>query len=144
MPNEGRGTAGWIVSRDNNHGLSPHGDHLGIGGTATVPGKLIFQHGGSTGQIPLIGTTTIDRWTWSHVVLIREGTMIRVHLNGNAEPEIQQDSVPVSPVELQQFYFGGRSDNADNWEGRLDEIAVFDRALTPDEVVKLSGSGLLN
>ena len=144
MPNEGRGTAGWIVSRDNNHGLSPHGDHLGIGGTATVPGKLIFQHGGSTGQIPVIGTTTIDRWTWSHVVLIREGTMIRVHLNGNAEPEIQQDSVPVSPVELQQFYFGGRSDNADNWEGRLDEIAVFDRALTPDEVVKLSGSGLLN
>ena len=139
MPNDGRSTAGWMMSRDNNHGLSPHGDHLGIGGTATVPGKLIFQHGDSTGlHHPLIGKTTIDRWTWNHVVLIREGTTIRVYLNGNAAPEIQQDSVPVSPEELKQFYFGGRSDNADNWEGRLDEIAVFDRALTPDEVRKLS------
>ena len=139
MPNDGRSTAGWMMSRDNNHGLSPHGDHLGIGGTATVPGKLIFQHGDSTGlHDPLIGKTTIDRWTWNHVVLIREGTTIRVYLNGNAEPEIQQDSVPVSPEELKQFYFGGRSDNADNWEGRLDEFAVFDRALTPDEVRKLS------
>ena len=139
MPNDGRSTAGWMMSRDNNHGLSPHGDHLGIGGTATVPGKLIFQHGDSTGlHHPLIGKTTIDRWTWNHVVLIREGTTIRVYLNGNAAPEIQHDSVPVSPAELKQFYFGGRSDNADNWEGRLDEIAVFDRALTPDEVRKLS------
>jgi len=103
-----------------------------------VPGKLIFQHGASAGHDPLIGKTTIDRWTWNHVVLIREGTTIRVYLNGNAEPEIQQDSVPVSPAELQQFYFGGRSDNADNWEGRLDEIAVFDRALSPDEIGKLS------
>ncbi len=138
MPNEGRGTAGWIVSRDNNHGLSPQGDHLGIGGTATSPGKLIFQHGDSIGQNPLIGKTTIDRWTWNHVALIREGTTLRVYLNGNAEPEIQQDSVPVSSVDLKQFYFGGRSDNADNFEGRLDEIAVFDRALTPDEAGKLS------
>ena len=72
------------------------------------------------------------------MVLIREGTTIRVYLNGNAEPEIQQDSVPVSSVDLKQFYFGGRSDNADNFEGRLDEIAVFDRALTPDEAGKLS------
>ena len=138
MPNEGRSTAGWIVSRDNNHGLSPHGDHLGIGGTATVPGKLIFQHGDSTGHDPLVGKTTIDRWTWNHVVLIREGTTIRVHLNGNPEPEIQHDSVSVSPAQLKQFYFGGRSDNADNWEGRVDEISVFDRALSPDEVGKLS------
>ena len=138
MPNEGRDTAGWIMSRDNNHGLSPHGDHLGIGGTATEPGKLIFQHGDATRHVPSVGKTTIDRWTWNHVVLIRDGTTIRVYLNGNAEPEIQQDSVPVSPPELRQLYFGGRSDNADNWEGRLDEICVFDRALTPDEVGKLS------
>lgn len=138
MPNEGRGTTGWMMSRDSNHGLSSYGDHLGIGGTATSPGKLIFQHGNSTDHKPLMGKATIDRWTWNHVVLIREGTTIRVYLNGNAEPEIQQDSVPASPEELPQFYFGGRSDNADNWEGRLDEIAVFDRALSPDEVGNLS------
>ena len=32
----------------------------------------------------------------------------------------------------------GRSDNEANWEGRLDEIAIFDRALTAREVEKLT------
>ena len=34
-------------------------------------------------------------------------------------------------------FFGGRSDNDSNWEGRLDEIAVFNRALSLAEVEKL-------
>lgn len=138
MPNEGRGTAGWFTSNDHNHGLSTHGDHLGIGGTASAPGKLILQHGDGTQLKPIIGKTTIDRWTWNHIVLVRERMTVRAYLNGNAEPEIQLDNVPESPVGLDQFFFGGRSDNADNWEGRLDEIAVFNRALSADEVKKLS------
>ena len=138
MPSEGRGTAGWLMSRDHNHGLSPHGDHLGIGGTETSPGKLLFQRG--TEQQPLTGKTTIDRWTWNHVVLVRERDKIRVYLSGNSEPEIQQTLTATSAAELPQFYFGGRSDNADNWEGRLDEIAVFDQALNFDDVRRLSAS----
>jgi hypothetical protein len=138
MPSEGRGTAGWLMSRDHNHGLSPHGDHLGIGGTATSPGKLIFQQGTGTEQQPLTGKTTIERWTWNHVVLVREGDTVTVYLNDNHEPEIQQTLAAARPAERTQFYFGGRSDNADNWEGRLDEIAVFDRPLTFDEVRDLS------
>ena len=138
MPNEGRGTAGWIFSHDHDHGVSVHGEHLGIGGTDTTPGKLIFQHGDGVPLTPVIGKTTIVRWTWYHVVLVRDGKSVRVYLNGNAEPEIQLDNVPESPAGLNQFFFGGRSDNADNWEGRLDEIAVFDRALTVGEVKKLS------
>ena len=138
MPNEGRGTAGWFVSHDHNHGVSTHGDHLGIGGTGTTPGKLIFQHGNGMKHPPLVGKTTIERWTWNHVVLVRDGSKVRIYLNGHSEPEIKHDSIPGSSVELKQFYFGGRSDNADNWEGRLDEIAVFDRALSAEDVEKLS------
>ena len=29
---------------------------------------------------------------------------------------------------------GGRSDNRDNFEGKLDEVAVYERALSPEEV----------
>jgi len=32
------------------------------------------------------------------------------------------------------LFFGGRSDNADHFEGRLDEIAVFDRAVGVAEI----------
>lgn len=40
---------------------------------------------------------------------------------------------------LPQLFFGGRSDNQHNWEGRLDEVAIFDRALTEEEVQSLAG-----
>ncbi len=140
MPNAGRGTAGWMLSNDYNHGLSTHGDHLGIGGTSTSPGKLVFQHGEGADNEHAVGKSTIDRWTWNHVVLVRERNSVRVYLNGNANPEIQLESVPVVPKMLKQFYFGGRSDNVDNWEGRLDEIAVFDRPLTTGEVAELSAA----
>ena len=43
------------------------------------------------------------------------------------------------PSGFGQLFLGGRSDNAANWEGRLDEIAVFNRALTAREVSRLAG-----
>ncbi|MCA9008401.1 MAG: hypothetical protein KDB01_01585 [Planctomycetaceae bacterium] len=138
MPNEGRDTAGWLISNDYNHGLSVHGEHLGIGGTATSPGHLILQQGDGTRGAPAAGRTAIDRWTWNHVVLVRDKQAIRVHLNGDPEPEIRVDSASLRPTQLHPFFFGGRSDNANNWEGRLDEIAVFTRALSPAELRQLT------
>ena len=139
MPADGRETAGWMFSRGRGHGLDPHGDHLGIGGTATVPGKLAFLHGdASDGAKPLAGRTEIARWTWNQVVFVRDGQAVRVYLNGDAQPEIETNSPDPFPAVLDQWFFGGRCDNDSNWEGRLDEIAVFDRALSAEEVAKLS------
>ncbi len=94
MPAEGREIAGWMFSRGHDHGLGPHGDHLGIGGTAAAPGKLIFQHGDEReGAKPLAGRTEIARWTWNHAMFVRDGQMVRVYLNGTAQPEIETDSL---------------------------------------------------
>lgn len=138
MPNEGRGTAGWLMSRDYNHGLSQQGVHLGIAGTATNLGKLQFQQGNGAEKPSFVGKITIDRWTWNHVVLVRTPDIIRIYLNGKLELEVPQTAVESNSVRQPQFYFGGRSDNADNWEGRLDEVAVFDRALTADQILGIS------
>lgn len=139
MPAEGRDTAGWMFSRGRGHGLDPQGDHLGIGGKATVPGKLVFLHGnGGADAKPLVGRTEIARWTWNRVVLVRDGEAVRVYLNDQTQPEIEA-AVPADfPAGFDQWFFGGRCDNDSNWEGRLDEIAVFDRALSADEIAKIS------
>jgi hypothetical protein len=60
---------------------------------------------------------------------------VRVYLD--AALEIETKSEAQLPADLEQCFFGGRSDNDSNWEGRLDEIAVFDRALSPAEVARL-------
>ena len=136
MPSDARETAGWLFSRDRNHSVLTAGDHLGLGGTASEPGKLILQHGEGK---PVVGRTAIDRWTWAQAVMVREGQRVRVYLNGSASPEIDIEAPADFPDGFGQLFLGGRSDNDSNWEGRLDEIAIFDRALTPQEIEKLAG-----
>ncbi|MAR08521.1 MAG: hypothetical protein CL681_10670 [Blastopirellula sp.] len=138
MPNEGRETTGWMFSHDDHYSVGPRGVHLGLGGTATQPGKLLLQTGaGEATQVVALGTSDIARWTWNHVVLVRTPDKIRVYLNGAEKPEIQVDCQPRKGAFSEQFFFAGRSDQAAGWEGRLDEIAVFDRALSATEVQSL-------
>ena len=61
---------------------------------------------------------------------------MRVYLNGQLD--LETNAAAGTLADLHQCFFGGRSDNDSNWEGRLDEIAVFDRALSADEVAKLA------
>ena len=88
--------------------------------------------------VKVAGTTEIKRWTWNHVVFVRDGQAVRVHLNGRRRPEIQTSSPADFPVPFDEVFFGGRCDNQSNWEGRLDEVAVFDRALSVDEIEQLA------
>ncbi|MBL7038041.1 MAG: LamG domain-containing protein [Pirellulaceae bacterium] len=139
MPADARETSGWMFSHGRDYGLGPNGDHLGIGGTASEPGKLVFLHGNDAeGAKPAVGRTEIARWTWNHVVFVRDGQQVRVYLNGNPKAEIEAKSPADFPNGFDRFFLGGRCDRESNWEGRLDEIAVFDRALTAEEIEALS------
>ncbi|MBI5691604.1 MAG: LamG domain-containing protein [Verrucomicrobia bacterium] len=131
MPNEGRAFCGWFYSRDHDHGLSAYGEHLGVGGKSGHTGRLVFQAGR---QGPTVaGKTEIPRWTWHHAALVRDGTRVRLYLDGVLEAEAMAPTVGIADL-----MFGGRSDNDSNWEGRLDEIAVFPRALSAAEVARLA------
>jgi hypothetical protein len=127
MPNEGREVSGWFYSRDHNHGLSAYGEHLGVGGSGGNTGRLIFQ----ADQL-LAGQTEIPRWSWQQVTLVREGNQVKVYLNGKLEIQGEAKGSAITTC-----FFAGRSDNQANWEGRMDEIAVFDRALSEGEVQQL-------
>ena len=84
------------------------------------------------------GRTEIPRWTWQHLVLTRAGETVRVFLNGQLEIETKASARGLA--DLPQCFFGGRSDNDSNWEGRLDEVAVFDRALNTRDIARLQAS----
>lgn len=136
MPPGGREVAGWMFSRGHNQGLGAGSDHLGIGGTAGHTGRLIYQSGDDAASVAG-GRTPIERWSWNHVALVRRGETVRVYLNGVIDPEIEMN-VAVVDGTMEELFLGGRSDNAANWEGRLDEVALFDRALTLDEIKVLA------
>jgi hypothetical protein len=122
MPDDAREIAGWMFSRDHEFTTSATGVHLGLGGQGEASGRLILQLGTDK---PLSGNTDIKRWTWHQVRLEQRGADVRVFLDEAAEPEIVSRLASTGRNFPPLFFFGGRSDSQDNWEGRLDEIAVF-------------------
>jgi hypothetical protein len=110
---------------------------LGIGGKAGHIGKLIFFRGEAE-TAAIAGHTELPRWQWHHVALVRDGLAVRVYLNGRLEVDSKL-TAKAAPAGMGELFLGGRCDNSANWEGRLDEAAVFDRALSGREVAKLAG-----
>ena len=137
MPDDARPVSGWLLSQGDDHSLVAASTHLGVGSADGRPGRLILQFGDNEAST-VAGTSVIPRWTWQHIVLSCAEDTIRVYLNGNLEISAAQASP--AAYQFEHLFFGGRTDNSANWEGRLDEIAVFDRALTADEVARLADS----
>ncbi|MFO0821257.1 MAG: LamG domain-containing protein [Pirellulales bacterium] len=144
MPTTARPVTGWLFGRGDDQGVSARSESLGLGGivegNSERQGKLWFVGGDDRDGAPgHAGRTEIARWTWHHVTLVREGRRVRVFLDGDPQPEIDVPDV-VSPSEslAESLFFGGRAESQDSWEGRLDEIAVFDRALTLAEIARLA------
>jgi hypothetical protein len=135
LPNDARDVSGWFFSRGTDQGLTPYSEHLGIGGASGHTGRLIFLHGNDPSKV-VAGNKEIPRWQWQHVVLVRDGDEVRVYLNG--ELELETNVAAKFPARFDRLFFGGRSDNEANWEGRLDEIAVFNRPLTAEEASQLA------
>jgi hypothetical protein len=121
LPSDGREVAGWLFGRGQ--------ESVGIGGTASTPGKLIYLH---EDEKPFTGRTRVERWTWNHLVFVRDGKQVRIYLNGEADPEIELES-PLPAKSAEQLFFGGGNDPHHSWEGRLDEIAVFKGALSAQQ-----------
>ncbi len=136
MPRDAREIAGWILSRGHDLTDPQSGEHLGLVGRGEDAGKLVLQAGGERA----VGKTVIDRWTWAHVVVVREGDRLRVYVNGSVEPEIELKSPAATASTAETLFVGGRCDNVDNWEGRLDEVVLFSRALSASEISALSGA----
>ena len=137
MPPQARSVAGYLFSRGIDRAEDAQGDHLGIGGThdAKATGRLIFFNGDKLKEI-LIGTTELPLNTFNHAVLVREGRQVAVYLNGNTTPEISGQAAPGCPSSAGQVFIGGRNDNFANFEGKIDEVSIYARALKPGEVTR--------
>lgn len=133
MPTDAREATGVFFSRGHDEGFSGYGDTLWVDGMGANQGRLMLTHGDGW-KNTVSGKIEIPRWEWRHVVLVRDGDQARVYLNG----ELDIDAKVGPGADPSDWFFGGRGDNDSNWEGRLDEIAVFDRALTPEEVSKIA------
>lgn len=104
------------------------GDHFLLGGKKGKPNVPAFASGKDAE--PQSGKTPVRFRVWVHVCLVRDGEAVRVYLDGKEELVAQM----VRAVKPNRFVVGGRPDKAFGFEGRVAEVAVYDRALTAKEV----------
>lgn len=125
LPNDARAETGVLVAHDE------PGDLLRIGGTRSARGRLIFSTGKDQG-VTLEGKTEVATKSWHHVLLVREGDAVTVYLDGQPEIQGRAEQHRTSP----RLLIGGSEHNV-HLEGKIDEIAVYDRALKAGEVAEL-------
>ena len=123
----------WLFSRGHDYGDLGKGDNVGI---RDRNGKrhLVYEGDGYFADPIYEDGPAIERWTWNHLAFVREGNSGHVFLNGKHlivfttnKPHDQADT----------FFFGGSCARTGNFEGRLDEIAIFDRTISSDDVQSL-------
>lgn len=130
LPHTNRAVTGYLFTRgvDGAHGAP--GDSLGIGGTHASMGRLLVYNGNERGEL-ISGETVLRTDSWNHVVLVRDANQVKVYLNG--ELEIDGQLAKTYPDGCPEIQIGGRNDNFANFQGMIDEVAVYDRTLSADE-----------
>lgn len=140
LPTDVRPVTGYLFSRGPDGHDTADGDHLGLGGTHREgeAGKLLFYNGDRLKEV-LVGKTVIRPGGWHHLAMARDGERVRVWLDGRLD--IDGKAAACAASRGPQVFLGGRNDGFAGFEGRIDEVAVYDRALDGAEVARHVRSG---
>lgn len=123
LPTDARGVTGTLLSFD--------AGTLVIAGKGENAGRLVFR----SGETAFTSKALITTKQWHHVTLTRIGNRVRVYLDGIEAPQIDAETEAVGHAS--QILIGGDGNAATSFDGKLDEVALFKRALTASEIAKL-------
>jgi hypothetical protein len=105
------------------------GDFLALGGKKGTANVLTLFTSAND-DAPVVGKTALPFRKWVHVALVRDGEQVRVYLNGEEEISAKR----ARAVKPDAILVGGRPDKTFGFEGRVAEVAVFDRVLKREEL----------
>lgn len=96
----------------------------------------MFVASGAAGGVAT-GTTTLSNNNWYHIVGTYDGTTVRVYVNGKHDGS-SAFTGNIASASTVPFYLALNSFNtAEGFTGELDDFAVFNTVLTPDQVKEL-------
>ncbi|MDG3004934.1 LamG domain-containing protein [Paludisphaera mucosa] len=131
----GRAVAGVLFERGRS---AAPGDAVHLSGAVagTPPNRLVFTHGDAKSAPATVGKADVAPKAWHHLALVRQGRRVLVYLDGALDVEADADVDPLPRGAASTFTLGDRGDHAESLEGKLDEVAVYDRVLSADEVAE--------
>lgn len=130
----------------NQHILSKYGHYSTTGGAndetdgyalrMKVDGKVAVHVNSGTATPVLTSTAKLEQGRWTHIVVSGDATSSRLYVNGQLDATALVGPLTRSPNPL---YIGAASGPTYQrgtalWNGRIDEVAIYDRALSASEV----------
>jgi len=96
---------------------------------------------GSAAQI-LTTPSVISTGVFHHIAATWDGTDVKLYLDGTAVVEETQTISPQSSSTFNLTIGQANNDVTNSWDGLIDELAIYDRALTASEInaIFLAGS----
>jgi hypothetical protein len=140
IPQSGTGTNIFVTGYSNSsldYGITFDNNYSSSGVTGFILGGYISPSGGeatTTGVVPAANS-------WYHIVTVRTNTTASVYLNGTL---ISTNAITGNPVFYQcttcVSYLGIRTNMIQPFLGVIDDLAIYNRPLTADEVTKIYNS----
>lgn len=112
---------------DRTVGVDTRGDDVG-GGFAAFTGSFVAD-----------GPGTAPTDTWVHVAVVYDGPSSGLFINGTLAESFTDSSATFdSRFDL---HIGGNPGYSEDWVGLLDDVFIYDRALTTDEITSIYRNG---
>jgi hypothetical protein len=119
-----------------------NGFYLAIGDEPYNDGGILWILGTDTYQIMVYyGGMPVPRNQWTHVAVTLEGTNMYAYVNGVQHPTV--GTFPAGQVFPSDYTLQiGAGDWIHPFEGKIDEVAIYNRALTLEEIQRHYQNGL--
>jgi hypothetical protein len=133
---------------DPHTGVIPHGMLLELGGSGRMPtaghhpGRIRFLHRSPASHERDAGTScySVDSYMlrrWQHLVAVKDGAAMKLYINGELVGEGRDtNELPTGLRLLIGRLYPDSSRSVRPFIGQLDELAIYDRALSPEEIAK--------
>jgi hypothetical protein len=118
--------------------------YLGLDGAGRVQG-IVREDFAESGQPATVTAGPVNDGTWHHVGLVRDGAAVELFLDGVSRGKATgaQAAGAITTdwrtAGRESYWVNVRHFGNPHLVGQLDELAIYDRALTADEVARLAG-----
>ena len=121
-----------ILSKSSGSATSDHVWMLSTIGGPHVRFRLKTDDGSTT---TLVGTgSTLSAGAWHHIAATYDGIRMRIYQNGNEVASVPKNGSVFQAPSVQAYIAANPGASDQVFDGRIDDVKVFGRALTRDEI----------